>query len=252
MRPDAGRSRARPDDPATLLNLRRRSAEAGTVASLLRSLVAPLALASLCALAGCDQATVIEGRIDWRSDDGIYAVQFVAPPWEVESDDGVELRLRVQPELFGTMVNGSPPTHVFVLGPVAADVPIEALLPADIAVDPADIAEALEESGGSTGLDLPLPLADVDLGEPRAVALAELNHLVEDDEAELRRELAQREPDGPWSYEVVIAPGMTVLAYYYDDGERTIRALFGSLFDIGDGDVERMAATIRVQGNVQP
>ncbi|HWB79424.1 MAG TPA: hypothetical protein VG755_30890 [Nannocystaceae bacterium] len=222
------------------------------MAFLLRSLVAPLALASLCALAGCDQATVIEGRIDWRSDDGIYAVQFVAPPWEVESDDGVELRLRVQPELFGTMVNGSPPTHVFVLGPVDADVPIEALLPSDIAVDPADIAEALDESGGSTGVDLPLPLADVDLGSPSAVALAELNHLVADDGAELRRELAQREPDGPWSYEVVIAPGMTVLAYYYDDGERTIRALFGSLFDIGDGDVERMAATIRVQGNVQP
>jgi hypothetical protein len=215
----------------------------------LRSIWCGLAL--VAGLAGCDEATVIEGRIDWRSADGSYALQYVAPPWEVESDDGVELHLRVQPELFGTAVNGSPPTHVFVLGPVDPMVPIEALLPSEVQLDPAAIADALGESGGSTG-ELPLPLVDVDLGEPREVALAELNHLVDDDAAELRRELAQREVDGPWQYEVVVAPGMTVLAYYYDDGDRTIRALFGSLFDIGDGDVERMAATIRVQGSAAP
>jgi hypothetical protein len=225
--------------------------------ALPRSSSFSVGLALACTLAACDEATVIEGRIDWRSADQVYSVQYVAPPWEVEGDDGTLLRLRVQPELFGTSVNGSPPTHVFVLGPALADVPLESLLPADVAVDPADLADALEGTTGElppldeTGFEVPLPLADVDLGEPRDVALAELNHLVDDDKAELRRELAQQ-GDGPWSYEVVVAPGMTVLAYYYDDGDRTIRALFGSLFDIGDGDVERMASTIRVQRSDAP
>ncbi len=203
-------------------------------------------------VAACDTATVVEGRIDWRSDDGVYAVQYVAPPWELDTDDGVELRLRVQPELFGTAVQGSPPTHVFVLGPVDPEVPLESLLPSEIEIDPAEIADALEGGSDSSTGELPLPLADVDVGEPQAVALAELNHLLDQDEADLYRELAQPVAGGPWRYEVVVPPGMHVLSLYFDDGDRTIRALFGSLFEIGDGDVERMAETIRVARGTTP
>jgi hypothetical protein len=204
-----------------------------------------LVLATVGRLVACDRATHIEGRIDWRSDDDVYGVQYVAPPWEVDSDDGVELRLRVQPELFGSMLKGSPPTHVFVLGPADPDVPLETLLPSDLTVDVDEITEELESSGGLVD-ELPLPLEGVDLGRPRSVALAELNYLLDEHAADLRHELAQTEPGGPWRYDVVIAPGMLVRGLYYGDGDRTVRGLFASLFDIGDGDVEQMGATIEV------
>ncbi|MBC8073001.1 MAG: hypothetical protein IAG13_32060 [Deltaproteobacteria bacterium] len=204
-----------------------------------------LVLAISGQLAACDRATYMEGRVDWRSVDDVYGVQYVAPPWEVDSDDGVELRLRVQPELFGSMIQGSPPTHVFVLGPADPDVPLETLLPTDLTFDVDEVTEALESSGGLVE-DLPLPLDGVDLGQPRSVALAELNYLLDEHDADLRHELAQTEPGGPWRFDVVIAPGMLVRGLYYDDGERTVRGLFASLFDIGDGDVEQMGATIQV------
>jgi hypothetical protein len=211
-----------------------------------------LALAACaCASAACDSATYIEGRVDWRSDDEIYRVQYVTPPWEVDSDDGVELRLSIAAELFGAALQGSPPTHVFVLGPVDAEVAIETFLPSTLALDPADIADAIDMADG-TGGELPLPLAGIDLGRPRDVALAELNHLVEERAADLRRELALDETSGAWRYDVVVPPGMLVRGLYYDDGDRTIRALFASLFDITDGDVERMGSTIRVESGGVP
>jgi hypothetical protein len=65
--------------------------------------------------------------------------------------------------------------------------------------------------------------------------------------AVLSRELAEGQGQGAaWSYEVVIEPGLFVRGYYFDDGDRTIRAMFASLFTLTDGDVSKMAETIAV------
>ena len=64
-------------------------------------------------------------------------------------------------------------------------------------------------------------------------------------DAVLSKELGEGEGEGaPWSFEVVIEPGLFVRGYYFDDGDRTIRAMFASLFTLSDGDVSTMAETI--------
>lgn len=209
----------------------------------------PLLLAALLAVAGCDQATYVEGVVRWDSRDGTYGLEYITPPWEVERDDGDELRLRIAPELFGTSLEGSPPTHVFVIGPVDPEGAIADLLPEGIdALDgetsggPGSTGELDTDGGDASGDYL-----DVDFGRPQAVALAELDALVRQHDADLVRELGRGEDRGaPWTYEVVIAPGVFVRGYYFAHGDRTIRAIFTSLFTLADGDVDQMARTITV------
>lgn len=203
----------------------------------------------------CD-TSYVEGRVQWRSDDARYAVEYVTPPWTSVSDDGRTLRLEVDAELFGNAVAGSPPTHVLSLGPVDLESSIRDALPSGI------------EGFGTTGVDLEIPedaddastagetsdfdLSDIDLGAPQQIARVELDGLVTGESADLVQELAPGDtPGAPWSYEVVISPGVHVRAYYFDDGERTIRAVFASLFTLADGDVATMADTI-VVGEARP
>jgi hypothetical protein len=202
----------------------------------------------LLVAAACD-TSYVEGRVQWRSDDARYAIEYVTPPWTSVLDDGRTLRLEVDAELFGTAVAGSPPTHVLSLGPVELESSIRDALPTGI------------EGFGTTGVDLELPdaddgastsasdfdLSEVDLGAPGQIARVELDGLVTAEHADLVQELARGEaPEAPWSYEVVISPGVHVRAYYFDDGDRTIRAMFASLFTLTDGDVTTMASTIVV------
>ena len=209
----------------------------------------------LASTSACDQANYIEGVVRWDSRDGQYGLQYVTPPWEVESDDGVELRLRISAELFGVGLKGSPPTHVFSIGEVDPERAIEDLLPQGLADAETDSAfdfdfdttgmapaDSAQDSGDETS-----SWTDIDLGSPQQVALAELDRLITHEHADLILELGRvGGPTAPWTYEVVIAPGLFVRAYYYRDGERTIRAVFASLFTLTDGDVSTMAATITV------
>lgn len=212
----------------------------------------------LAATSACEPIDYVEGIANWRSNDGIYGVQYVTPPWEVDVDDGAQLRLQIAAELFGESINGSPPTHVFTIGPVDPEQAIVDLLPDGLAqLDTDAVFETTGyDSGGSSGegstgegddtddLDR---WVDIDLGSPRQVALVELDQLMTREDAVLSRELAAGEGEGaPWSYEVVIEPGLFVRGYYYDDGDRTIRAMFASLFTLTDGDVSTMAETIVV------
>lgn len=216
------------------------------------------ALATLVLLTvACDRATYLEGVTRWRSSDAAYGVEFVTPPWTLASDDGVTLELHVAAEIFGVAVGGSPPTHVFALGPIDPSSDLASLLPDSVQLGSGsgsgtgtgfDIGE-LADTGGSDGTGGASPLLDVDLTNPREVALAELDHLVTDQQAELERELVETTaPGAPWRYDVVIPPGVYVRGLYYDGGGRTIRASFASLFSPADGDLDAMAATIDVVG----
>jgi hypothetical protein len=220
---------------------------------MLRSRPVSLVLV-LVAAAACEPIDYMEGVAHWRSADGVYGVQYVAPPWELDVDDGAQLRLQVAAELLGVSLEGAPPTHVFTLGPVDPEQALTDLLPdglaeldTDAVLDDSgsDSGDAGDESGGTDDLDR---WEDIDLGSPQQVALVELDLLVTREHALLSQELGQGEgPGAPWSYEVVIEPGLFVRGYYYDDGDRTIRAMFASLFTLTDGDVSAMAATITVE-----
>ncbi len=212
---------------------------------------APIWRLALCLVpaVGCDATNYVEGVVQWRSADGVYGVEYVTPPWEVVEDDGVGLRLEIAPELFGAALQGSPPTHVLSLGPVDAEDVVADLLPEGVAVEDAMAPDADTDTGAVPDDGGSWRLPDIDLAEPRLVALAELDMLVTERRADLVTELAQGEgPGAPWSYEVVLAPGVFVRGDYFEDDGRTIRALFGSLFTLTDGDVSQMAATITVGG----
>ncbi|MBX7078854.1 MAG: hypothetical protein K1X88_06665 [Nannocystaceae bacterium] len=220
----------------------------------------------LAAATGCDAANYVEGVTTWRSQDDAYGVTYVTPPWNVTQDDGLTLRLEIPAEIFGLQVSGSPPTHAFALGPATRDHTIADLLPSTaqglfgstglgLATDGLGTDGLGTDGLGTDGLgtdattaDLP-GLLDVDLRSPKDVALAELDLLVTTQAAELVQELRKTDAAGtPWRYDVVIPPGLYVRGLYYDGGERTIRAAFGSLFAPSDGDLDEMAATIELRG----
>lgn len=214
-------------------------------------------LALSVALAGCDSATYVEGVVRWDSPDRTYGVEYIVPPWEVVSDDDGGLQLKVAAELFGVSLQGSPPTHVFTIGPVDPSSSLLDLLPASLLdvgtttsfeLDTVGLPDAGADTGADAGTDGGAgALLDVDLGVPQAVALVELDLLVTEQQADLVQELGQRGgPNGPWSYEVVVPPGLFVRGYYDAAGDRTIRAMFASVFTLDDGDVDRMAQTISV------
>lgn len=210
-------------------------------------------LALSVAFAACDSATYVEGVVRWDSPDRSYGVEYIVPPWEVVSDDDSGLQLEVAAELFGVSLQGSPPTHVFTIGPVDPSTSLVDLLPASLLdagtttsfeLDTVGVPDAGADTGTDGGAGA---LVDVDLSVPQAVALVELDLLVSEQQADLVHELGQRDGDaGPWTYEVVVPPGLFVRGYYYAGGERTIRAMFASVFTLDDGDVDRMAQTITV------
>jgi hypothetical protein len=219
-----------------------------------RSIVCAVALVGTIA---CGPTSYVGGRMAWTGPR--FGVDYVAPPWELESETEEELRLRIRAEVFGVELDGSPPTHVLVLGVVDGPSSILDLLPED----------ARPELGETTGFELPdttgelpdttgeLPdttgqLPDgwqnVDVGDPTDVALFELDYLLTEQKADLVHELRSFATDSgitAMEYEVVVPPGLFVRAFYLPSRDGTVRAIFASLFDLAEGDTDRMAATLR-------
>jgi len=212
-----------------------------------RSILGALALTGAVA---CGPTSFVEGRMAWTGPR--FGVDYVAPPWELESETDDELRLRIRAEVFGVELDGSPPTHVLVLGVVDGPSGILDLLPVDAQPDVADTTgPALPDTTGelpdATG-ELPDGWQDIDLDDPTDVALVELDHLVTEERADLVHELRPFTTDSgitAMEYEVVVPPGLFVRAFYLPSKDGTVRALFASLFDLVDGDIDRMAATLR-------
>ena len=186
-----------------------------------------------------------------------FGVDYIAPPWELESESTTELRLRIGAEVFGVELEGSPPTHVLVVGIVDGPTSILDLLPVDARPgDTTGVGQWFDTTGelpDTTG-DLPssdeLPdgWQDIDLDDPTEVALVELDHVVTAEKADLVHEIrpfTTGQGVQAMEYEVVVAPGLFVRAFYLPARAGTVRALFASLFDLVDGDVDAMASTLR-------
>jgi hypothetical protein len=165
--------------------------------------------------------------------------------------------------VFGVELDGSPPTHVLVLGTVDSPTSILDLLPEDAQPDLEDGGFDLPDTTGelpdggelpdATG-ELPDGWENVDLGDPTDVALFELDYLVTDQRADLVHEMRPFITDSgitAMEYEVVVPPGLFVRAFYLPSKDGTVRALFASLFDLVDGDIDTMAATLRTDVDAQ-
>lgn len=188
-----------------------------------------------------------------------FGVDYIAPPWELESESATELRLRIEAEIFGASLDGSPPTHVLVLGEVDSPTSILDLLPEDAQPDATDIPDLpgttgiLPDTTGDLPDDLPDGWEDIDLDDPTEVALVELDHLVTSEQADLVHELRPFTTASgieAMEYEVVVPPGLFVRGFYMPSQAGTVRALFASLFDLVDSDLDAMASTLRTDANV--
>lgn len=190
----------------------------------------------LCLLAGlgaCEGAPgddpAAHGELWWTAADASFSVRFLSPPWQVVRLEPKGLGLEIPPEVFGVAFEGSPATHVFRMGTVEAP--------------------GLEELVGDEPVEDGLPdhLRGIDLGSPSAVALAELDHLLDEKDAQLDRELelfvTDRGQEG-LVYQVIVAPGLFVRGFYFPGDSVVVRALFGSLFQLRTADVDAMARSI--------
>ena len=202
-------------------------------------------------LAGCGpdgDDPAVWGRVEHVDPEGRYAVQYVAPPWEVLSDEA-NLRLRIAPELFGYDVDVAASTHGFDLGPVreidlVADLQrVETFVPADELVDPlADLEPLLEPPPP------PEPLRGVDLGDPFAVALAELTHLSVHEHAKIDVDLDfLQTPLGQQGaqYSVVTRFDTFLRVWYLPGQHGVVRAAVVSVFDVATDDVDLMLASVQ-------
>lgn len=220
-----------------------------------------LALVALGGAIGCGPTSVIEGRMTWSGPR--FGIDYVAPPWELESESADELRLRIRAEVFGVELDGSPPTHVLVFGAVDAPSSVLDLLPVDAQPDlglttglelPDSAGDVLDTDGelpDPTGA-LPDGWEDVDLSDPADVALVELDYLLTEQRADLVHELRPFHTDSgevAMEYAVIVPPGLFVRSFYLPVQDGTVRALFASLFDLDDDDIDRMAATIVIGGD---
>lgn len=188
------------------------------------------------------------GEQRWVAADASFGVEFLTPPWSVVLEDPDRLELEVPPEFFGVTLDGSSPSHAFQAGHV-------------------DLLEGLDEftsndedgdTDGDTDTDafdpseldvdgLPDTLVGVDLRDPYAVARAELDVLIEQQDAQLDHGVsAFVMPTGVSAveFQVQMDPGFFVRAFYIDARPTLIRATFVSLFDLDTEDVSSMARTI--------
>lgn len=184
----------------------------------------------------------------WVSGSRTHAVQYVSPPWELSVEDGDELELLIPPEVFGASLEGSSSTHVFRLQPVDGPAFDEAIRKEMVDSDDPESGEVDPSAQDETG-DLPEYLLDVDLQRPAEVALAELDYLVAEHDAQLDTgPSAFVTDDGVrgWTYQVLVAPGLFVRSFYVPGPDVVVRGLFVSIFDLDTSDIDAMAASIVV------
>ncbi len=201
------------------------------------------------------------GERRFTARDQTYSVAFLSPPWTITAEDGETLELEVPPEVLGLALDGTPPSHVFQIGHVDAAGGLEDFVEEDDEDEPGDTDGLGSDSGGSGGPPeipdtddglgeddgLPDYFIGLDLADPYAVALAELNHLIDAQDAELDHEVSSFVTDKgaqAVEFQVQMSPGIFVRAFYFDARPTVVRATFVSLFDLETGDVERMAASI--------
>lgn len=192
-------------------------------------------LCLLATLSACEGASgndpAAHGKTSWSAVDGSFSLDYLSPPWEVVTQEEQRLELEIPPEVFGVALDGTPPTHIFRIGGVEQPAELDDL------VGDAELVEG----------ELPDHLKGLDLTSVGAVALAELDHLLDEQDAQLDRELETFVTDAGQEalvYQVIVAPGLFVRAFYLPARPTVCRAMFVSLFELRTADVDAMARTI--------
>lgn len=210
-------------------------------------------MAGWVACEGVDGDSVAaEVEATWVSSDDVISVRYAAPPWEVVTETEDTLELQIVSMLFGVELDGAPPTHAFRIQYVDAPDELDDLIDAVESIDGLDVDPGTlpEDIPGEVEDTLPSYLQDIDLTAPREVALAELRHLVETQNAQLDEPLVALEgaSQDAVSYQVVLDPGVYVRGFYFSSPDRAVRAMFASAFDLTTEDIEIMARSIRTTG----
>jgi hypothetical protein len=193
-------------------------------------------LCVLATVAACEGAPgddpASHGEVWWGAGDASFSVRYLSPPWQVVREEASELELEIPPEVFGVALEGSPATHVFRIGG---------------AEQPAGLDELVGTGGEAPQDGLPEHLRGLDLTSVGAVALAELDHLLDEEDAQLDRELEVFPTDSGQEglvYQVIVAPGLFVRGFYFAASPTVVRAMFVSLFELRTADVDAMARSI--------
>lgn len=229
--------------------------------------------ASLCvgavACTGAPAATHASHR--FVAADGSFSFRYVAPPWEVTQRDESSVELQIAAEAFGVAFDESPPTHLLVVGPVDASSGFDGLLDSvgveaaefdtdgfdtdgfdtdgfdTDGFDPGQLPDLPDEATGEVP-DIPDYLLDVDLDNPRDVAFAELQYLLDEQGARIDRGVSLFRTEAGLegvAFQVVMDPGVFVRSFYFPTLGRTLRVGFVSLFDLETADVQLMMETFR-------
>ncbi len=208
----------------------------------------------------------------YSSADGTFGLSYVTPPWVVQLETQEILELIIPTEVFGVALDGSPPTHGLRAGRVDQTPGVGDLSDAAPNEDPLDIPDGFDfgsfptvgDDSSSTGAMLPdLPdgvpdldeipdyLLDVDLANPRDVAFAELNFLIDQKDADLDSELTAfltGSGQEGMVFQVVMDPGVFIRSFYFVSSQAAVRVVFVSLFDLETRDLDLMAETIHTDG----
>ncbi len=190
------------------------------------------------------------GQRRFVAEGGTYAVEYLTPPWEVRDESVERLELEVPPEVFGVPLEGTAPTHAFQIGHVDALGSIDGFVEDE---DAGDTEEAFDGDVDGPEVEDAVPdyFSGLDLRDPYAVALAELTHLIDVEDAEIDREVSVfTTPRGVTAYDfqVQMSPGIFVRSFYVDARPTVVRAAFVSLFDLDTYDVDEMARSVDTVG----
>lgn len=215
----------------------------------MRRLAVTLLLLCGCHAVPADSAGAY-GEQRWVAADQSFGVEFLSPPWSVALEDPDRLELEVPPEFFGVTLDGSSPSHAFQAGHVDALEGLDDFTSNDEDGDTDGDTDTDTDAIDPTDFDvdgLPDTLVGLDLRDPYAVARAELDVLIEEQNAQLDHGVSVFVmPTGATAveFQVQMDPGFFVRAFYIDARPTLVRATFVSLFDLDTEDVSSMARSI--------
>lgn len=229
---------------------------------------------------------------EYKAADGTFQLTYAAPPWELANNGSNSARLEIGLEFFGIDIGGAlPPSHIVLATKIDVEESLEDLIGIDeikkIAEDNGfdlddvglnDELDELPDELGSETMGLPTDgeistgsddmddgtgdsgiseiveyLEGIDINNPRDVAVAEMEFLIDNQDAELITGLREFRTDSGHmgvEYQLFIPPAVHARNFYMETSEAALRVSFLSIFDLETPDIEVMVSALST--NVAP
>ncbi len=190
------------------------------------------------------------GQQRFVAEDRSFAFEYLSPPWSVLSESTDQIELEVPPEFFGVTLEGTSPSHRLQIGHIEELEGLEQYTQSDEDGDTDGFETETETDGAPVPPELEGiadTLVGLDLRDPYVVARAELEALIDANDAQLDHGVSEfTMPTGVRAveFQVQMSPGFFVRAFYVDARPTLVRAAFVSLFDLDTPDVAAMARTL--------